>query len=109
LLRVSRVLVLLFILFLSLFALDAFSGQASFFVKLTGFVIHLVPSLILLGTLLISYKSPFLSGLTFLLLSFASALCFETYKGALNFLAISFPLTVIGALFIVSHVLNRRG
>lgn len=108
LVRISRALTLLFILFLSLFALDAFSGQASFFVKLTGFVIHLVPSLVLLGVLLISYRSPSLSGLIFILLSLVFTLYFKTYTVAVNFLTISFPLAVIGVLFIVSHVLNRR-
>lgn len=108
LLRVSRLLVLLFILFLSLFALDAFSGQASFFMKLAGFLIHMVPSFILLGVLLISYKSPLLSGLIFILLSVLFTLYYDTHRSVLNFLVITFPLAVIGVLFIISQLLDRR-
>jgi hypothetical protein len=38
-----RILAIAFGLFVSLFALDSFNGQASIWVKLTHFVIHLIP------------------------------------------------------------------
>ncbi len=43
-----RILMILFIGFISLFALDSFAGNQSFPEKIGGFIIHLIPSAVLL-------------------------------------------------------------
>ncbi len=105
---IPRALTIVFILFLSLFALDAFSGEASFLEKLAGFIIHLVPSIILVITLVIAWKWPVAGGCVLILLSILFTLQFNTYRYVSNFLIISVPLFVAGVLFIVFHVLAKR-
>jgi hypothetical protein len=91
---------ILYILFLSMFALDAFSGDASLTEEILGFFIHLIPSLVVLVALAISWKKPVVGGALFILLCAVFTLFFRTYESMLNFLVISFPLAVIGILFI---------
>ncbi len=105
---IPRVLTIIFILFLSLFALDAFSGNASFLEKLIGFIIHLLPSFVLLAILATSWKYPVFSGIAFILISIAFTLFFDTYGHLYSFLAVSVPPFVIGALFIVFHVIPAK-
>ncbi|MBT8259738.1 MAG: hypothetical protein KJN82_00360, partial [Bacteroidia bacterium] len=60
-----RILCILAILFLSLFALDAFGHEKSFWKQLLDFVIHLIPSFILLIILIISWKWELIGGIVF--------------------------------------------
>ena len=105
---IPRMLTIIFILFLSLFALDAFSGEAPFYEKLAGFFIHLVPSFILVIGLAIAWKRPFAGGCVLILLSLLFTLQFNTYRLVSYFLIISVPLFVAGVLFIVFHVLAKK-
>lgn len=95
-----RVLVILLILFLSLFSLDAFSDPASLSQKSIGFLMHLMPSIILLIALVISWKHPLQGGALFIVLGIAFTLYFHTYRFLSSFIIISFPLFIIGVLFI---------
>lgn len=99
-----RILAIIYILFLSLFALDAFTGEGPFYRELLGFVFHLLPSFILLMALAASWKYPVHSGLAFMVFSLLFTLYFNTYENILTFLTISLPLALIGVLFIISHV-----
>ncbi len=53
---ILRVLAMVFIVFLSLYALDVFSGEAPLIKKLGGFFVHLIPSFILVIILVISLE-----------------------------------------------------
>jgi len=99
---------LLYILFLSMFALDAFSGDASLTEKILGFLIHLIPSLVSLMVLVISWKKPAAGGALFIILCAVFTLFFRTYESLLNFLVISFPLAFIGILFIALKVAGSK-
>ena len=101
LLWIPRVLAIVFILFISLFALDSFPGKAPFVKELLGFLIHLIPSYVLIIILMISWKKPVIGGVIFILLSIVFTVFFHTYKLLPHFLIISFPLIMIGALFII--------
>lgn len=105
---IPRVLAIVFILFLSLFALDVFSEEASFIKKLGGFFIHLIPSFVLLIILVISWKKPFIGGPIFILFSIAFTLFFKTYKSLSTFLLITSPVVLIGILFIIIAALARK-
>ncbi|OPX87789.1 MAG: hypothetical protein A4E54_01494 [Pelotomaculum sp. PtaB.Bin117] len=104
---VSRVLAISFVLFLSLFALDAFSGEAPFTEKLIGFLIHLIPSFIFVIPLIIFWKSPRFCGLAYIILSILFVFYFRTYRDFEYFLILSLPQFVVGALFIIAHVFQR--
>ncbi len=105
---IPRVAAILFILFVSAFALDAFSGAASFSAKLLGFLIHLIPSFVLLAFLALAWNRPAYGGLAFLLASIAFTLHFDTYKQPASFLAISVPPFLIGVLFLTLGVGRHR-
>ena len=104
---IPRVVAILFILFVSLFALDAFSGEASVLVKLGGFLIHLVPSFVLSAILVLAWKRPAYGGAAFILAGILFTLVFNTHEQLSSFLSISVPPFVIGALFIASGRTRR--
>jgi len=94
-----RVLGLALVLFLSLFALDAFS--TGFSVRaLAGFAIHLLPAAVVLGVVLLSWRWPWLGGI----LCFALAVTYAVWaRGYFSWMVvISGPLIVEGALFLWS-------
>jgi len=98
---IPRVLAIVIIVFISLFALDVFSGGAPFIKKLGGFLFHLIPSFILLFILLISWRKPLIGGLLFVLLSIAFTFFFRTYRSLPTFFSMTFPIALAGILFIV--------
>jgi len=57
-----RILGIMVILFISIFALDAFEPERTLWQQLGTLLIHLVPSFILLGILLIAWKWEFIGG-----------------------------------------------
>jgi len=105
---IPRVLAMIFIVFLSLFALDAFSGDALFIKKLAGFFVQLIPSFILALTLLISWKKPLIGGSIFILLSIAFAFFFRTHRTVPTFLLITFPVALVGILFITFDLVAKK-
>lgn len=102
-----RVLAILYILFISLFALDALSGQAPVFEKIAGFSIHLIPSFLLAAVLIYSWKYPLQGGVIFIFFSVLFTLYFKTYNQLEIFLLISLPPVVIGALFVILNLTHQ--
>jgi hypothetical protein len=72
-----RILVIIFILFISLFALDAFSEPNSFWMNLAGFLIHLIPSFILIGILIFAWKFEEYGGILFFFLGIGFTMFFK--------------------------------
>jgi hypothetical protein len=106
---IPRVLAILFILFVSVFAFDAFTGEAPFIQELGRFVLQLIPtSFVLIIALIISWRKPLIGGIIFILLGLVFTFLFRTYQALPNFLLVSFPVIVIGALFIIFHNLVKK-
>ena len=63
-----RIIAILGILFISMFASDAFSSEERFIVQLGDFIMHLIPSFILLIILIISWKRELLGGIIFMII-----------------------------------------
>lgn len=103
-----RALALVYIIFLSLFALDAFQGEAPLLEKLFGFVIHLTPNFILIIILALSWRNPVISGVLFIILSVVFTLAFNTYRQPVTFITLSLPLAVTGILFIIARFLPEK-
>ena len=87
-----RILAILYILFISLFALDVFGEDYGFLVTIWALFMHLIPSFIMLTGLLIAWKRPFAGGILFLLLAVLFTLFFHTYRRPDAFLLLTFPL-----------------
>lgn len=105
---IPRVLAIVFIVFLSLFTLDVFSGDAPFIKKMGGFSIHMIPSFILLILLFISWKRPLIGGSLFILFSIAFTVFFRTYSLLSTFLIIAFPMILVGILFITFDLIAKK-
>lgn len=98
---IPRILSLIFIFILSLFAIDVFSIEASLFQQIGGFIIHLIPSAILLLIMIFFWKKPLYSGLLFILMSIVFALFFNAYNNIYSLLFLSIVPAAIGVLFII--------
>lgn len=112
-----RILCILAILFVSLFAADAFEQGLSIWQQLKAFLVHLIPSFILLIFLIIAWKWELLGGIIFTIIGigFSPFIFVKNYQmnnsiwmslGVI--LSIIFPFIVVGILFIVSHFDKRK-
>ena len=112
-----RVICILAILFVSMFALDAFDSKLSVWQQIGGFAMHLVPSFILLVFLIIAWKWELVGGILFTLVGVVlSPFVFkmnynmnQSVSMSIGIIAaITFPFIVVGVLFIISHYLKKK-
>ena len=112
-----RILCVAAIFFISLFALDAFAPGLTFWQQIGAFLIHLVPSFILLALLILAWKWELIGGIIFILIGLGFSPFIYTHNYAMNhsvwmsisiILIITFPFVVVGILFIVSHFMKKR-
>ncbi|MBT3304696.1 hypothetical protein HOD14_01200 [Candidatus Woesearchaeota archaeon] len=95
-----RILAIIFIIFISLFALDAFDGSG-FWKMILGFVIHLIPTFILIGITVWAWKKPEYGGWAFVLLGCVFVVFFNLYKDPISLLLIAGPVFLVGVLFLL--------
>lgn len=95
-----RVAGLLASLFLATFALDAFSEKQSVLASIPGFLIHLLPAFMLGATVWLAWNRPLVGALVFLTL--AAVYILSTLRRIDWILAIAGPLTLVGALYLLS-------
>lgn len=93
-----RVLGLLFIVFLSMFSFDVF-GEYHGWELLVAFIMHIIPSLVLIGVLVLAWKIPKWGGAAYIVLGIIFTIFFKTYTEIISFLLISSPLLIVGGLF----------
>ncbi|MDD5290752.1 MAG: hypothetical protein PHZ04_01420 [Patescibacteria group bacterium] len=102
-----RILSLCFVVFLSLFALDVF-GENTGWQAILGFLIHLIPSFVLLVIAIISWKYDlvgviaFLGAAAFYVLMVGFGRHWSWYAG------ISGPAALVGLLFLLSWWQKRK-
>lgn len=96
-----------YIIFLSLFSLDVFTGTSPLSVVLMGFLIHLIPSYILLIALIVAWKKETVGGVFFLFLAVAFTLFFQTYTEVGYFILISIPIFFIGFSFLSDFFISK--
>lgn len=113
-----RIICILAIIFISIFAADAFEPGRSIWQQLSGFFIHLLPSFILLALLFVAWRWEFIGGIIFTTIGIimTPVIFFHNYKTN-NFslgqcliiiLTITFPFILAGILFIISHFITRK-
>ena len=103
-----RVLAILFIVFLALFALDVFVPGESILYMIGGFLVHLIPDYLLIAALIIAWKRERIGGVLFILLGLGFTIFFRTYSALSNFLIVSFPVFLIGTFFLCHKYLVIR-
>jgi len=112
-----RILCILSILFVSLFAFDAFTSEESFMVQLGDFILNIIPSLVLLFLLIVTWKKELLGGIIFMLIG----LGFSPYVFKVNYnmnhsfwislgiiMTKTIPFFIVGVLFIVSYFKKKK-
>jgi len=114
---IPRILCIIAILFVSMFSLDAFSPELPVEQQIGTFLIHLIPSMVLLIMLLVAWKWELAGGLLFMISSLIiSPLLFlrnydmnqSVAKSLVVILLITIPFLVVGILFIVGYYRNKR-
>lgn len=104
-----RVLAIIFILFISLFALDSFEGDQSVLEKLGAFLIHLIPTFVLILLLIISWRHEWIGALVFFLLGFAYILFAWGKFAFAAYVSISGPLFLVAILFWLNFMKTKKG
>lgn len=102
-----RILGVVFILFLAIFALDVFIPGKTIGYYLIALFMHLIPNFILAGILLVAWRYERIGGVLFFLVAIFFTLFFRTYTVFINFLLISFPVVLIGGLFLLHSYLSK--
>lgn len=105
---VARSVGILFVLFISLFALDVFGAGYSWAELAVGLFMHLLPSFALLAVLVLAWVRPLWGAAAYLVLAVASLFAFNTYREPTSFLLISAPVFVLSALFFVVAYKNKN-
>jgi len=95
-----RIVAILFILFISMFAFDVFSEYSLLGEILVALFMHLVPSFFLVAAAVIAWRWPIVGGVLFIVLGLFSVVFFNTYDEVLSLLLISTPPVILGLLFI---------
>ena len=112
-----RVIGIIAILFISLFALDAFSPELTIWQQIRNFLMHLIPSFILTAILLYSWRWEYSGGIIFTIVGIGLTPFIYMKNYDMNHsvsmsivfvLAITFPFIVVGVLFLVSHFINKN-
>lgn len=112
-----RIISILAVLFISLFALDAFDSKLTLWQQIGGFFIHLIPSFVLLVICILAWKKELIGGILFVIIGlvaspFVYKMNFNMNHSVLLSLgiiaAITLPFIIVGGLFIVSHYLKNK-
>jgi len=112
-----RIICILAILFISMFAADSFAPELTFWQQIGGFMMHLIPSFILITLLIVAWKWEYIGGIIFIVI----ALGLSPFVFMLNYnmnhsvgmslgiiMVITFPFLVVGVLFIISHFMKKK-
>jgi hypothetical protein len=112
----ARVLCVLALAFISLFALDVFSEGAGLGQKIVAFLLHMIPSFVLIIALIIAWKHELVGGILITLIGLAGS----TFIYSLNYrrsqsasiglrtaAMIGAPFVIAGLLFMISYFLHR--
>ena len=112
-----RILCILAIAFVSLFALDAFSSELSFWQQMGAFLMHLIPSFILLALLILAWKKELIGGIIFMLIGLGLSPVVFSHNYRMNhsifmslgiILTITIPFAIVGLLFLISHFKRKK-
>ncbi len=112
-----RIICILAILFISLFAADAFDPGLTSGQQILGFIIHLIPSFVLIALLIIAWKWEYLGGIIFMIIGIGLSPFIFMGNYRMNhsvwlslsiIMAVTLPFAIIGFLFILSHFLKKK-
>ncbi len=107
--RIARVAGILFILFVSVFALDVFGEGYSAGELAVALFKHLLPSAFpLLAALIVAWRWPLWGSAAYFCVAVFFTVFFATYRVPTSFLLISVPALVLSLLFYLAAQKTRR-
>jgi len=108
-----RIICILAILFVSMFALDAFDPELTLWKQIVDFLIHLIPSYIMIALLVIAWKWEYVGGIIFTVIGFVFCVSvfllnynrnhFSIAQSIISTLIVAVPFVLVGILFMMSH------
>lgn len=114
---VPRIICILAILFISKFALNAFESYLTIWQQILLLLVHLIPSILMMGLLIIAWKWELLGGILFTLLGLGLIpIIFQHNYNMDQSVVMSFgfvmmialPMVIIGILFILSYTKRKK-
>ena len=96
-----RLLAIAVALFFGVFALDAFGGSVPLGESLRDFVIHLIPSMLLLSIVAVAWRRPWVGAVGFLILAIVYAGLAHDQRLDWT-VVIAGPMGIVGLLFLLS-------
>ncbi|MCK4663116.1 MAG: hypothetical protein KAT68_09645 [Bacteroidales bacterium] len=103
-----RILCILFIVFISLFALDVFDEGNDFWHTILALLMHLIPTFLLIIILVISWRLEWVGGILFFALAiFYIVWAWDKFPLSAYF-SISGPLFIISVLFLINWVYRKE-
>ena len=112
-----RIICIIAILFISLFAFDVFSPEHTIWQQIRDLLMHLIPSFILIAILLYAWRWEYSGGIIFTIvgIGFSPFIFMKNYNmnhsigmSTVIVLAITIPFLVVGVLFIVSYFMKKN-
>jgi hypothetical protein len=113
-----RIICILAILFVSIFAFDVFSPDLTIWQQLLALAMHLIPSFILLAALIIAWKWEFVGGIIFIIAGIyftIDVFMLNYHRTGGNFWislgivgALTIPFIIVGILFIASYKSKKK-
>jgi hypothetical protein len=103
-----RIFCLLFALFISLFALDVFGAGYGFWETIAAFLIHLIPTGIILAALAVAWRWEWIGTILFVALGAWYLIMAWGKFPWITYLVISGPAFMIGALFLVDWLYRAQ-
>ena len=112
-----RILCILAIAFISLFAFDAFEPGLTIWQQLAAFAMHLLPSFILFMMLVVAWRWELVGGIVFMMLGLGLSPFIYTHNYAMNhsvsmslgiIMMITFPFFLVGLLFVTSYLVKKK-
>lgn len=102
-----RIMGILFVLFLSLFSLDVFDMELGFWETLLAWLIHSIPSVVLLVALVLAWKWEWIGALIFIGWAILYLVAFRD-QSLSAYLAISGLPALIGLLFLLGWIWRKQ-
>jgi hypothetical protein len=105
---VPRLLAISYILFLGIFALDAFTPASSLGEQLVAVSMHLLPNVLLLLFLIYAWRNELNGGVVFILVGLIFTLVVQTYEEWSSLIIIARPLFLIGISFLTNIYIHSQ-
>ncbi len=112
-----RILCILAILFISMFSLDTFAPGLTLGEQILGFIMHNIPSYVLIALLVIAWKWEYIGGIIFILIGLLTSPFMYRHNYAMNhsvwislsvILVINFPFVLVGVFFLLSNWFKKK-